>query len=96
MDLNSDLCNAILTDDRIKVLSILESGYDVNQLIPWNADTEKVIQSQIDAALDSDEKENPEYNTLAINLAVIKGSTELVGDLLKAGARVDLTDSRGR
>ncbi len=89
------LCTSVILGDRLQVLSILEKGFNLNQLQAWNSQTGfplPDILSREESAL----QESPIYNALPLHLAVIHGHVDIVSDLLNAGADPRMKDGRNR
>ncbi len=90
----ADLCHFISVKDRLKTLSILEKGFNLNQTVPWNSKTER-IEEQVTQSI-QEGTEPDVYEALPLNLAIIKGNVDIVSDLLNAGANPLLKDGRNR
>jgi len=85
--INNDINN-------LKSLINENDNIDLNVLIPWDSENEKVVENS-----ETKEKYNidsPIYYTTLLNLASIKGNVEIVEILLEHGALPTVRDGRGR
>lgn len=95
-----DFLQAVSENKLASVRSLLQSGFDVNSLIAWNA--KRTFSPLISARLANQPElmrkiqNEEEYLAHPLNLAVIGGHEDMVRLLLSAGADISLKDGRGR
>lgn len=95
-----DFLLAVAKNDLDKVRHFLQSGFDVNTPILWNArDTySPVLPKDVASRPELRERLQPseEYHCRPLNIAVLGGYADMARLLLSAGADINLKDGRGR
>ena len=91
---HGELCVAIINNNRSLITKILSQKIDLNVRIPWDSITLKPASSRKKSV--KKKEESSVYEALALNLAIIFSSVEVVEELLRHGANPILKDGRSR